>query len=107
MIIDTERGSSRILRLIATIVCVVYGVLLARVQPYRSSSDFDFALISNLLLTLFLIIGIVLHRFPEEGDLIDGESTCETLFGLLDSYNASMLALLLIASMLLFFCSFL
>jgi len=104
MFIDTEEGSEKILRLIAAaFICIIYGNILSYAHPYKRNDDLDLAVISNLLLICCFLVGIIIHQCKETEDVDGGNKTCEKLFGLSDSYNATLTAAILTAAMLITF----
>ena len=102
--IDRENGSEKILRLIiATGVCILYGTILSYARPYKREDNFRLAILSNLLLTCCFLVGIIIHQCKEEDK---GGDICMKLFGLSDSYEATVVAVILTAAMLISFLLF-
>merc|ERR1712194_554759 len=89
--------------IVASIVCVIFGVLMARVQPYKSKNDMDLAILSNMLLTGCFLLCIIIHQCKENEDLIVGKNNCMKLFGIENSYDATFAAVILSATMVVMF----
>jgi len=94
--IKPEEGSSMILRLlVASAVSLLYTGILLRIRPYKHAIDFNLAFAGNIILSLCFIFGIILHFCDGTGE------ACELYIGRgFDSYNASLLVVLMTASML-------
>lgn len=103
MFFDTREGSNRIFRLtLATIISSFYLGILAFSRPYKRTDDLYLAFVSNFLLIMLFVLGIIL-QICEEGD-----STCRQFVGMsLDSSRASLVAVCLTAGMLVFTVLFL
>merc|ERR1719512_450132 len=95
MFVDTQDGSRKILRLIVAVVfSTFYTCVLLHANPYKRRDDQNLAFISNFALICFFTMGIVIQQCDED-------EMCHDLIGLsLDSYRASILAVILILSML-------
>jgi len=106
ILIDTEEGSERTLRLhIGAVICIFYTGVLAIAQPYRENDDLYVGVITNMLLTCCFIVGIIIHGCKEDDD--ESYKTCEQTFGLsLNPYRATIFAVILTASELLVSTSF-
>merc|ERR1712238_181145 len=93
LFIDPEEGSEKVLRLlVATGICIFYGTILSRARPYKRKDDLDLAIFSNMLLTCCFLVGIIIHQCKEDKD---ADGVCTELFGLPDSYQATVMAVIL------------
>ena len=105
MLIDTQEGSNKLLRLvIANIVSLLYFGILLAFHPYKNDDNYYVAFLSNFLLICCFSLGIILKLCDEdhngEEDGIDKIPFCSRYIGLsLDSYNASILVIVLAFSM--------
>ena len=99
LFIDPEEGSNRFLRLIAaTMVSALYLAALGLAQPYQSYSDFVVAMLSSLLLTCGFALSTVV-KLCEKGRWAE---SCEAFTMLKDSYDASVLTVILSLTMVIF-----
>jgi hypothetical protein len=106
ILIDTEEGSNKMLRLVVAIVMsVFYHSILLAYHPYKRSDDYNLAFLSNFLMICCFALGIILKLCTDDDqDNDDGEDsrTCNQFIGLsLDSYKASILVVVLSLGMLL------
>jgi len=105
--IDSEAGSDKILRLIvATAICVLYISVLGLAKPYNNNSDLYLAFTTNIVLLYCFLLGIILQFCGEEDE---GENTtCEMFISpSMNAYKASLVAVVIIASMLICLIGFL
>ena len=104
MFFDKNNGSEKIFRLaLATIISSVYLGILAYARPYKRSDDFHLAFVSNLMLIIMFVLGIVLKLCEAGGDEDDASGTCNRFIGMsLDSKSSSMLVVLLSIGMFVF-----
>ena len=104
MFFDKNNGSEKIFRLaLATIISSVYLGILAYARPYKRSDDFHLAFVSNLMLIIIFVLGIVLKLCEADGDEDDASGTCNRFIGMsLDSKSSSMLVVLLSIGMFVF-----
>eukprot|EP00592_Proboscia_alata_P023596 CAMPEP_0194424146 /NCGR_PEP_ID=MMETSP0176-20130528/23412_1 /TAXON_ID=216777 /ORGANISM="Proboscia alata, Strain PI-D3" /LENGTH=2584 /DNA_ID=CAMNT_0039233745 /DNA_START=230 /DNA_END=7984 /DNA_ORIENTATION=+ len=113
LLIDTQKGSNKILRLVvAIIVSVLYFGILLAYRPYKRSNDYNLAFLSNFLLISCFSLGIILKLCTDNNSLderVDDEKdTCDQFIGLsLDSFKASVMVVILSMSMLLVTVGFL
>ena len=100
-LIDIEEGSSRALRLIvAASISAMYMGVLALTRPYKRLDDLFLAYLSNLLLVLTFISGIILQQCEEDQD--DISASCQKFIGRsFNSEKATMLVVGITALMLI------
>jgi hypothetical protein len=105
MFFDPEKGSNKLFRLtVASIISSLYLGILANARPYKRDDDFYLAFVGNFLLICCFAMGIILQLCNEEQiDIADegDDGTCNRFVGFsLDSYRASLVVVLLTASMI-------
>jgi hypothetical protein len=105
MFFDPEEGSNKLFRLaVASIISSLYLGILAIARPYKQDDDFYLAFVGNFLLICCFVMGIILQHCNEEQiDIADegDDGTCNRFVGFsLDSYRASLVVVLLTASMI-------
>ena len=105
MFFDPEKGSNKLFRLtVAIIISSLYLGILANARPYKRDDDFYLAFVGNFLLICCFVMGIILQLCNEEQiDIADegDDGTCNRFVGFsLDSYRASLVVVLLTASMI-------
>ena len=105
MFFDPEKGSNKLFRLtVAIIISSLYLGILANARPYKRDDDFYLAFVGNFLLICCFAMGGLLQLCNEEQmDIADegDDGTCNRFVGSsLDSYRASLVVVLLTASMI-------
>jgi hypothetical protein len=100
MLIDPEEGSNKIFRLvIAIIILALYLCLFLAYRPYKREDNYNLGLVSNFLLLSCFCLSIILKLCDSEDD---AEGTCSRYIGYsLNSYNASVVVLVLALFMLI------
>jgi len=102
LFIDPLQGAERILRLvIGTMIFIFYCVILSYARPYKCKDDFNLAIVSNLLLTCFFLLGIIIHQCIEGDEMDEENNMCMKLFGISEPFYATALAIFLISPWLL------
>ena len=99
LFIQPEEGSERALRLLlATMIWILYRNILSRAHQYKLKDDLVLAILRNMLLTCYFLVGIIIHQCKEDKD---ADRVCMDFFGLRDSYNATVFPLIVTAAILI------
>ena len=93
LVIDTEQGSTKLVRLFVAFLVSLIGLTLTLfAQPFKRNSDDLLNVVAQLILVIFFVTGILIKLCDEDAtNLID--NSCNNLVGFGSDYHVTLVML--------------